>query len=192
MLGLRRAIDPSLMLVCGDADCFPFRDGTFDAAFCTFALEHAVNPLQFLRETHRVVRPGGRIVLLGPSWDFPFWYPNALRSRAVDLRWRMKYTANRWAKQMAGWLFGTLPFCVIEDPDVFRSEWVHDSDAVYIVWTYEVIRQVKRWGCRLVHWEVDDRQLGTRAEVRVFKRLLMLLPPYRRAGGTVLLVFEKC
>jgi hypothetical protein len=54
-----------------------------------------------------------------------------------------------------------------------------------------VIRQMKRFGCRLVHAEVDDRLWGTKGAVRLLKRVLYLLPPYRHAGGTVLLVFER-
>jgi hypothetical protein len=62
---------------------------------------------------------------------------------------------------------------------------------VYIVWSYEVIRQMKRWGFRLIHSEVDDRLLGTNGGVRVLKRILFLLPMYRLAGSTALMVFER-
>jgi hypothetical protein len=43
----------------------------------------------------------------------------------------------------------------------------------------------------LVHAEVDDRMWGTKASVRLLKRMLYLLPPYRYAGSTALLVFER-
>jgi len=68
---------------------------------------------------------------------------------------------------------------------------VCDADAVYVVWMYEVVRQMKRWGCRLIHDEVDDRLLGTRAWARRLKQFLLGLPPYRWAGSAVLLVFER-
>jgi len=70
-----------LRLVCGDADKLPFGDESFDATISTFALEHCVNPVRMLHEMRRVVRPGGRIVLLRPSWDLPFWYPNSVQSK---------------------------------------------------------------------------------------------------------------
>ncbi len=190
-LGLHRAIRPSLKLACADADQLPFRPGAFDVAISTYALEHAVDPIQMLREMCRVVRPGGRIVLLGPSWDFPFWYPNALRSRAQSRLWRLGYTLQRFGGQLRGWLFGRLPFFAIDHPDALDREFVYDADAAYVTWTYEVILQMKRWGCRLLHWEVDDRLLGTLPAVIWLKRFLMMLPPYRYAGSTVLLVFER-
>jgi SAM-dependent methyltransferase len=189
--GLRRATDSALRLVCGDADQLPFASESFEAAISTFALEHCVNPVQMLREMQRVVRPGGRIILLGPSWDLPFWYPNAVQSKLQEPGWRVAYTLQRVLGQLGGWLFGRLPFLRIEDPDAFHREFVHDADAVYVVWTYEVIRQMKRFGCRLVHAEVDDRMWGTKNLVRLLKRLLYLLPLYRHAGSTVLLVFER-
>ncbi len=176
-LGLRRADQAELQLACADAEALPFADASFDAAISTFALEHAVRPVEMLREMCRVVRPGGRVVLLGPSWDLPFWYPNALRSKVGKPGWRRSYAWKRFFGQVGGWLFGRLPFLIIEEPDAFSLPFVYDADAVYVVWSYEVIRQMQRWGLNLVHGEVDDRMLGSRVPVRFLKRLLYLLPP---------------
>jgi SAM-dependent methyltransferase len=189
--GLHRAAGSALCLVCGDAEQLPFAGDSFDGTISTFALEHSVNPVRMLQEMHRVVRPGGRIVLLGPSWDLPFWYPNAMQSDMQDPGRRLAYTWRRLLGQAGGWLFGRLPFFRVEEPDVFHRDMVNDADAVYVVWTYEVIRQMKRFGCRLIHAEVDDRMWGTRSLVRLMKRILYALPPYRHAGSTVLLVFER-
>lgn len=189
--GLGRAQQAGLQLVQGDAEALPFDDGSFDTSIATFALEHAVRPVRMLEEMCRVVRPGGRVILLGPSWDLPFWYPNSLLSKAAKPGWRCAYAWKRFLGQLRGWLLGRLPFLIIEEPDAFSLPFVHDADAVYVVWSYEVIRQMRRWGLRLVHGEVDDRMLGFSAPVRLLKRLLYLLPIYRYAGSTVLLVFER-
>ncbi|MEM2351979.1 MAG: class I SAM-dependent methyltransferase, partial [Thermoproteota archaeon] len=81
LTGLRNSVWDSLNLVCGDAEFLPFRRGVFDALLATFVLEHSTAPAQLLSEMCRVVRLGGVIVLLGPTWDFPWWYPNSLRAR---------------------------------------------------------------------------------------------------------------
>ena len=188
---LQQQVNPSLRLACGDADSLPFRSESFDAAVATYVLEHAVEPIKTLQETCRVVRPGGRIVLLGPAWDFPFWFPNSLRSRSRNRWWRLRYSLGRFWRQLMGWWFGRLPFERVIEPDAFNSKFIHDADAVYIVWTYEVVRLMARWGHRLLHWEVDDRMLGTTPIVRMFKRSLTRIPMYRYSGSTVLLVFEK-
>ncbi|MGO8909004.1 MAG: class I SAM-dependent methyltransferase [Bradyrhizobium sp.] len=189
--GLRRAENAGVPLACADADALPFADGTFDAVIATNVLEHSTDPVRTLGEMRRVVRPGGRVVLLGPAWDFPFWFPNSVRSKAAGRRWRLRYALSRFGRQFWAVLFGQLPFEIVEDPDAFHAEFVYDADAVYIVWTYEVIRLMERWNSCLIHWETDDPLLGNNRFVRGLKALLMRTPWYRRAGSTVLLVFER-
>ena len=94
------------------------------------------------------------------------------------------------AAQIKAVFFGKFPFLVVEEPDAFSQPFIYDSDAVYVVWSYEVIRQMKLWGCRLIHCEVDNQLLGSHPLVRLMKRVLMLLPTYRFAGSTILMVFE--
>lgn len=188
--GLNRA-SQDLSLACGDAEQLPFAASSFDAVLATYVLEHSAVPRAMLSQMLRVLRPGGRVLLLGPAWDFPFWYPNSLHTKAPNLGWRARYTAGRFARQLAGVFFGRLPFETVSDPDAFHTPFIYDADAVYIVWTYEVIEFMKRNGAKLIHWEADDKLLGTNAAVRGMKRALMALPAYRRAGSTVLMVFEK-
>jgi hypothetical protein len=150
-----------------------------------------VEPVRFLREMVRVARGGGRIILLGPAWDFPFWYPNALLSKSGNFLWRAGYSARRFGGQLRALAGGASPFMIIDEPDALTHPFVYDSDAVYVVWTFEVIRLMEEWGCRLAHGETDTALLGENSLVRFGKRLLMKLPAYRYAGSTVLLVFEK-
>jgi len=51
-------------LVVGAGETLPFRSGTFDVAFSNSVLEHVRDPGQVLRETIRVLRPGGRLLVL--------------------------------------------------------------------------------------------------------------------------------
>ena len=189
--GLLRAQRQGLNLVCADAEDLPFADRSFDAVLSTYALEHSANPAQMLREMVRVVKPGGRIVLLGPTWDFPFWFPNSLQSKAGSFIWRCRFTISRFAGQLAAVLFGRLPFLIVEEPDAFAFPFVADSDAVYIAWAYEIISLLRRSGCHLKFAEVDNQLLGSNPFVRQLKRLLRILPMYQYSGSTVLLVFER-
>jgi len=190
--GLPHAQRQGLRLPCGDAEALPFTTGCFDAVLATYALEHSANPVQMLSEMARVVRPGGRLILLGPCWDFPFWYPNSLLTRSRSVLWRLRYTGVRLIRQIVCMFGGPSPFLIVEQPDAFAQPFVYDADAVYVAWSYEIIRQVKRWGFRLVVAEADDKLLGRNPGVRLLKQLLMLLPAYRYAGSTILMVFEKC
>lgn len=44
-----------------------FADGSFDAVIASHMIEHVANPIGALCEMHRVLRPGGRLVLLVPD-----------------------------------------------------------------------------------------------------------------------------
>jgi SAM-dependent methyltransferase len=53
-----------------DGRVFPFGDASFDGVLCSQVLEHVFAPEEFLGEIHRVLRPGGHLVLAVPFvWD---------------------------------------------------------------------------------------------------------------------------
>ncbi len=55
-------------LVAG-ADALPLDDESVDRVFSHALLEHVPNPIAVLRETHRVLRPGGVIGVCSPDWS---------------------------------------------------------------------------------------------------------------------------
>jgi len=64
MLAIARREHPRLEFLEGDALNLPFPDGSFDAATIAFGLRNLADPVRGLREMARVVRPGGRTVVL--------------------------------------------------------------------------------------------------------------------------------
>src|SRR5436309_1517829 len=57
---------PWLDLVA-DAQCLPFSDSTFDNLVMLDVLHHLEFPVLFFREAERVLRTGGRIVMVEPG-----------------------------------------------------------------------------------------------------------------------------
>jgi demethylmenaquinone methyltransferase/2-methoxy-6-polyprenyl-1,4-benzoquinol methylase len=53
-----------VMYSVADLTKLPYADGTFDAAVCGWALEHLPDPKPGLRELARVLKPGGKFLLL--------------------------------------------------------------------------------------------------------------------------------
>lgn len=64
MLRIARGIRPDIIVVRSDAEALPFPPKSFDAAFATLVFCSVSDPVRAMREMIRVVRPGGRVVLL--------------------------------------------------------------------------------------------------------------------------------
>jgi SAM-dependent methyltransferase len=67
-------------VVLGDARSLASPDDSFDAAVSTQVLEYLDDVEAALRELHRVLRPGGRLVLLDTEWDTLVWF-SSFRAR---------------------------------------------------------------------------------------------------------------
>jgi SAM-dependent methyltransferase len=48
------------------AERFPFADGAFEVVWCSEVLEHLFDPTYALREMHRILQPGGRLLVTVP------------------------------------------------------------------------------------------------------------------------------
>ncbi len=54
----------SIQLECGSAESLPFEDNSFDGTTTAFGIRNFFNIGRSLREMHRVLKPGGRCVIL--------------------------------------------------------------------------------------------------------------------------------
>lgn len=104
---LSRSAHPrAASLVCGDAEMLPMRDASLDAATFAFGLRNVPRPELALREAHRVLRSGGRLVVL----EFG-------RPRGRALRALYDLYSRAIIPRLGGWLSGR--------PDAYR--YLHDS-----------------------------------------------------------------
>ncbi len=53
-------------ITAGDGARLPFRDGVFDSVLCSETVEHVRDPSAVIREIHRVLEPGGTLLLTVP------------------------------------------------------------------------------------------------------------------------------
>jgi demethylmenaquinone methyltransferase/2-methoxy-6-polyprenyl-1,4-benzoquinol methylase len=60
----RGGLEARARLVGGDGERLPVGDAVFDGALVAFGIRNIGDPLAALREVHRVLRPGGRFVVL--------------------------------------------------------------------------------------------------------------------------------
>ncbi len=68
-LAMLRFVEPPLLPCAGSLTALPYSDGVFDAAYATESLEHAVDIDGAVAELCRVVKPGGRIVIIDKNKD---------------------------------------------------------------------------------------------------------------------------
>lgn len=68
-LAMLRHVAPPLHPAAGSLTALPYRDAAFDALYATESLEHAVDIDAAVAELCRVVKPGGRIVVIDKNKD---------------------------------------------------------------------------------------------------------------------------
>jgi len=70
-------------LVVGDGEHLPYRSGVFDAVVLKGVLHHIPNVDQALQELHRVLKPGGTLLMAEPCGDHSFvrWSRGCLSKR---------------------------------------------------------------------------------------------------------------
>jgi demethylmenaquinone methyltransferase/2-methoxy-6-polyprenyl-1,4-benzoquinol methylase len=74
------ALADSLDWVVGDAMALPFEDNSFDVYTISFGIRNVTRPQEALNEAFRVLRPGGRLMVLEFSQ-----IPNDLMQKVYDL-----------------------------------------------------------------------------------------------------------
>ena len=79
----------------GSASDIPLEDGLFDLIVCRAAFKNFSEPLKALNEMRRVLKPGGRAVIIDPrkdaSWDEIVAYVDGLRLSRANA-WMSKFT----------------------------------------------------------------------------------------------------
>ncbi|AXI43279.1 methyltransferase domain-containing protein [Sulfitobacter sp. SK011] len=86
ILEMARHFCPQGVFVQGDAQDLPFEDGSFDAVAGAQVFCFLTDIDRALAETYRVLKPGGRVVILDTDWDTLVWrnrHPE-LMARVMD------------------------------------------------------------------------------------------------------------
>jgi len=82
-------------LICGAGEELPFRDNTFDYLTNLGSLEHFLDPKKGLREMARVLKKGGKALVLLPNSYFLMTIWNVLRTGSTGRKTEQE--VDRWA-----------------------------------------------------------------------------------------------
>jgi SAM-dependent methyltransferase len=75
--------------ICASGESIPLPDASVDAVVCEYVVEHLIEPERVLRELHRILRPGGRLVFATPN----AWSYSAIATRLTSQRFHEAFLA---------------------------------------------------------------------------------------------------
>ena len=153
----------------------PFPDASFDLCFSLYVLEHFVYPERALTEMLRILRPGGKLVLVFPDFSASGRLPSQLFGYSegpaiqkikklhwidalvslYDSRVRLPKALRQASNRFGSFPVNTAPIC-LQYPGVMAS----DIDAVYIASKEEVHQWAVDNGCQV------DYPCGTDGEFK--------------------------
>ena len=142
-----------LSAIAADAVCLPFLEGSFDVVVSLETLEHLADPVAFLNEVARVLRPGGRLAISTPNVEI---------SQNIN-----PYHIQEWNLEDLCTLLSHSQFC---DPLVWGQGWRLRAHAFRSVpglrrgaWEIERRAAITRFGARVAfpkYWCVQARRAG--------------------------------
>lgn len=135
-----------------DNSAFPSEDQTFDVVFSKSVIEHLSNPEHYLAECLRVLKPGGRLIILTPDWlsQHEIFYDDPTHRRPYTTR-----TIEN-ALKIAG----------------FQNVEAERFHQLPLVWEYPILKSLcwilrkfipVRWKLktRFIRWSIELMVLGT-------------------------------
>lgn len=103
-IGRRRCASfPAVEFQHGDARKLPYPDASFDAAVAVQVYLYVPELDAALAELHRVVRPGGRAIVMDTDWGSTVWYSrDPARMARVLESWKHRYSHAHMGRVLPG------------------------------------------------------------------------------------------
>ena len=149
------------------ADRVPYAQASFDVAVATQVLEYVKDVPGALAETWRVLRPGGRVLVLDTDWDSIVWHSNDDRRMArVLAAWEQHLVDPHLPRRLRGWLERAgfqvappqvVPLCNVGFDAATYSAGLLDFVAGFVVGRDGLTAE------EVQAWAADLRSLGTDA-----------------------------
>jgi len=155
----------NISFATSDGQALPFGDGAFDTVFSHAVIEHVADPLTYLREIRRVLKPGGLVFLQ----TAPYLAPSG--AHLPRLRIPVPYylfLGRRISFWLARWLTAHLPGALDAPPDgssfmtSARKGEIKRDDLLYRVTVRNLRQNVAAAGFRVTHENLSFSGLAKR------------------------------
>jgi ubiquinone/menaquinone biosynthesis C-methylase UbiE len=149
-----------------DAQALPFGDDAFDTVFSHAVIEHVADPLAYLREIRRVLKPRGLVFLQ----TAPYLAPSG--AHLPRLKFPVPYylfLGRRISFRLARWLAAHFPASLDAPPDgssfltSARTGEMKSDDLLYRVTVRNLRRNIAAAGFRVIHEDLSFSGLAKRA-----------------------------
>lgn len=141
-----------------DSKTIPFKDREFDFVFSIFVIEHVTEPHIFLNECYRILKPGGKLIILCPDFlgrgrmssQRSGFRSGTTKDKLIKYNFfdalvtyydnRIKIPLYCFYKRLET---NKPRFLINLNPTVFVDKFLPDVDAVYVTYKKEIIRYLK-------------------------------------------------
>jgi SAM-dependent methyltransferase len=131
---------------------FPFDDQSFDVVFSKSVIEHLIDPEFFIAESQRILKPGGRIIVMAPDWI------SQMKIYFDDHTHRQPYTVNAMRDLLTIKGFQDVESELFYQLPVLWRYPVLKVFSKILQWTVPVTTQSK---IKFIRWSIELMVLGT-------------------------------
>jgi 2-polyprenyl-3-methyl-5-hydroxy-6-metoxy-1,4-benzoquinol methylase len=151
-----------------DSTRLTYKDNTFDVVSSMGMLEHVPTPMKSLDEMVRVIKPGGKLIVVFPNWFSLFKIVKSI----FNFTCKGYFTKSRL--HMVAWFFTAAYYLVqkqFSPKPVFRKpnlrlkrdkleNYHNDEDMVYIAHPSEVKKYLESKGCKVISLAADTYRMS--------------------------------
>lgn len=171
----------------GNIETLKFEDSSFDLVFSSYTLEHVNDPDKAVSEMIRMLKPGGRLVIICPNYGSPF-HPSACSPREGESLFgravrRFLLSYRQIVKEADGLRWERVV------PKAYREKrWEQDWDCVNEPYLQNLLHFINKRGIEIIEYssglEWDDGGVS-KVSNNNFSGRLGILKFLRRAGESL-------
>lgn len=138
-------------------DALPYPDNSFDVVYHKSVIEHVYDPLPLMRESMRILKPGGKLIILTPDWhsQYKVFFEDFTHCRPYDVQSLADLLKICGVRNSGSELFRQLPV-------LWSSPWLLPASAIvgFFIPVPFARKLTKLTGVSFIRWSSEKMVLG--------------------------------